>query len=82
MNNTNIITVEAEVTGFEMQNEKIKDKLKTVFYCKSKNKQDRTCIAWGNTHIKQGNIIHMKGRFNDDVFLVWDMHIIKNSTNT
>lgn len=59
------------ITKIEVQNQEINGKLKTVFYCKSKNPDDRMCITWGRTTFSVGDEIDMIGRFNDNVFLVW-----------
>lgn len=59
------------ITNIEVQNQEINGKLKTVFYCKSKNPDGRICITWGRTTFSVGDEIDMVGRFNDSVFLVW-----------
>ena len=49
---------------------------KNVFKCEScKNPDGQLCIFWGRTTICSGDKIQMKGRYKDDVFLVWDMFI-------
>lgn len=65
----------SQVLKIEEQNIIINEKYKTVFYCKSsKLPEGRMCIAWGRTNIQAGDIVHMKGRMKDEVFLVWSMN--------
>ncbi len=73
----------SEVLKIEEQNISINEKFKTVFYCKSsKFPEGRMCIAWGRTNIQVGDIVHMKGRIKDDVFLVWSMNFQRPNSTT
>ena len=72
-----------KVVKIEEQNTVIGDKLKTVFYCESINKPEgRMCIAWGKTNFEVGDIVDMKGRIKDDIFLVWTLMFRKNREKT
>ena len=68
----------ATVLKFEEQNKHYGQKIKTVFYCKTpKMDKELMCVAWGETYISVGDVVNIKGRMKDDVFLVWGMMIIK-----
>lgn len=69
--------IESEILRFEERNLIQKDKWKNVFYCKSKNPEGRMCVYWGRTIAEVGDKVEMKGRFKDDIFIVWSMMIRK-----
>lgn len=72
------VLVSATVNKIDFINLEVNGKLKTVFYCPSYIcPEGRMCIAWGRTNIQIGDEIQMKGRFVDDVFLVWSLMISK-----
>lgn len=67
-----VICVASKVLRFEVQNQEINEKLKTVFYCESKTQPEgRMCVIWGRTTFKAGDEITMTGRLKNKVFLVW-----------
>jgi len=66
------ICIVSKVLRFEVQNQEIHEKLKTVFYCESKTQPEgRMCVIWGRTTFNIGDEITMTGRLKDKVFLVW-----------
>lgn len=68
------------ILKIEQQNAEVNDKFKTVFYVESKEKPEgRMCIAWGRTTFQEGDFVDMKGRFKDDVFLVWTLLYKRNA---
>jgi len=70
--------VNATVCKIDFLNQEINGKPKSVFYCPSYEKPEgRMCVLWDYTTIDVGDEIKMKGRFNGDVFLVWDLQILK-----
>lgn len=68
-----VLVVGKKVLKIEEQNTEINDKMKTVFYCESTKLEGRMCIVWGRTDFKVGDVVDMKGRVKDDVFLVWSL---------
>ena len=67
--------VDSIVKKIELLNAEVNNKLKTVFYCESKDLPDgRLCITWGRTNIEVGSRFQAKGRLlPDGTFLVWSM---------
>lgn len=73
---------EAKILRFEEHNLIQNEKWKNVFYCESsKCPEGRLCILWGRTVAEEGDTVAMKGRFKDEVFLVWSMNITKKGNN-
>lgn len=68
-----VYVIGKKVLKIEEQNLEVNDKMKTVFYCESSKPEGRMCIAWGRTNFKVGDVVDMKGRVKDDVFLVWSL---------
>lgn len=59
-----------------------KDKVKNVFKCATSSDYDpKMCVYWGRLKISVGDEIQMKGRFKDNVFLVWGLLITKKAEN-
>lgn len=75
--------LETKIIRFEEQNKICpNDKFKNVFYCVSKLKPEgRMCVLWERTVAQPGDTVIMKGRFKDDVFLVWSLTIMKRAEN-
>lgn len=63
-----------KVVKIDYQNQPVGDKVKTCFYCESDNEDGVMCIAWGRTTFEVGDIVTMKGRLNDGIFLVWSLN--------
>ena len=57
------------ITGIEEKNKRYKEKYKCVFYCESSTGTPRMCIAWGEHDIHVGDVVDLKGRIKNDVFL-------------
>ena len=68
-----VYVVGKKVLKIDEQNTEVNDKMKTVFYCESTNPEGRMCIAWGRTNFRVGDVVDMKGRIKDEVFLVWPL---------
>ena len=76
------VIVEAKVCKIDFLNQEIGNSLKSVFYCPSYYAPEgRMCIYYKKCNIEIGDKISMKGRFNDGVFLVWDMQIKRREIN-
>lgn len=59
---------------------KYKDgKIKLTFECKTNLGYLVRCVYWSNININEGDSVTMKGRFNNDVFLVWNILITERS---
>ncbi len=68
---------QAEVQAIEVQNEEKNKKFKNVFYVKSaKNPSGRMCIFYERTTFNIGDVLIMKGRLVNSVFLVWQLNIL------
>lgn len=54
-------------------------KYKTVFYVPSTKTEskERMCIVWGRTTIRVGDTVSLTGRIANNVFLVWNLLILK-----
>lgn len=60
------------ITEIEIQNQILKEKYKTVFYCKNDTTtKENKCIIWGLSTFEVGDRINAKGRIKDGIFLVW-----------
>lgn len=76
----NEVNVDTKVIKIDYQNEEVGNGLKTVFYCPSYLcPEGRMCVIWGKTNFKVGDEVSLKGRFNGDVFLVWNALITKKA---
>lgn len=63
-----------KILKIEEQNTEINNKMKTVFFIESATKPEgRMCITWGRTNFQTGDVVDMKGRIKDDIFLVWSL---------
>ena len=75
------VIVDATISRIDFINMEIGDKYKSVFYCPSYlEPEGRMCVFWGMTNLEIGDTVQMKGRFNDGVFLVWSLIIIKKAS--
>lgn len=71
------IIVNAVVSGIEEVKKYPDGRVKTAFKCKSVSGDDRLCIFWSNITAQVGDLVSMKGRFKEEVFLVWSLLIVK-----
>jgi hypothetical protein len=58
------------------------NKFKTVFFAPSTKTEskERMCIAWERTTIRVGDTVQLTGRLSNEVFLVWNILIMKRHT--
>ena len=73
------VLIETTITEVLEHNKEYSERIKNVFKCASRIGEDRLCILWGRSNISAGDKIQMKGRIKDDVFLAWDLMILKKA---
>ncbi len=70
------VSFSSEVIKIDYQNKEINDKLKTVFYAKSKSFPDtgRMCIQWGPSCIEVNDKFDAQGKLTPEgAFIVWSI---------
>lgn len=71
------------VTEFELKNEKIGDKQKTVFYAENNFETTKQkFVYWGLCALDANDVINVKGRIQGDIFVVWDYRITKKAARS
>lgn len=74
------ILITSTVVGIDYQNEDVGERVKNVFYLKSKQYPEtgRMCVLWGRSSFNIGDEVYCKGRLNEQgTFLVWSLMITK-----
>lgn len=70
--NISSILENCKVVRFEEKNRQIADKFKSVFWVSSNDiEKVFKCITWKKIYFSEKDIIDMKGRFKNGVFLAW-----------
>lgn len=76
------ILITSIVVGIDYQNEEVGERVKNVFYLKSKQYPEtgRMCVLWGRSSFNIGDEVMCKGRLNEQgTFLVWSLMITKRA---
>ena len=74
--------LEIEESNIEYYDSKTnKYRFKSVFYCESTSGQPRMCVFWDKTSVQIGDEVQLKGRLKDDIFLVWELIIMRRCSN-
>lgn len=78
--NTKVLEIEEQNVQY-YDEKKNKYRFKSVFYCASSRGKPRMCVSWDRNTIQVGDEVQLKGRLNDDVFLVWSLLIMRRSSD-
>lgn len=78
--NTKVLEIEEQNVQY-YDEKKNKYRFKSVFYCASSSGKPRMCVSWDRNTIQVGDEVQLKGRLNDDVFLVWSLLIMRRSSD-
>lgn len=76
------ILITSIIVGIDYQNEEVGERVKNVFYLKSKQYPEtgRMCVLWGRSTFNVGDEVYCKGRLNEQgTFLVWSLMITKRA---
>ncbi|MBO7211138.1 MAG: hypothetical protein J6V44_09100 [Methanobrevibacter sp.] len=74
------IETTTKVVSIEEYNKFINNRYKSVFYCESqKSDKPIMCVYWDRTTLEIGDTVRVIGRFNNNVFLAWQVQILKKA---